>query len=893
MKTAFHKIRSEFQLLGIFWGVAVLMSAHELLKALLFEETLTPWKSHSITVIVTVTLAAIAQSLLGRWTVRVNEQLQIAATAFETQEGMMVTDANGTILRVNHAFTRITGYTQDDVVGNNPRLLQSNQQDANFYSHMWETIKETGEWKGELWSRRKNGEIFPEYLNISAVKGENGIISNYVAMLTDITERKNAEMQSAALLQRNQALMNNAFEGIHILDEHGRIIEANDAFCRHLNYTQEEVLQLSLFDFEAKFSAEELKENIHNLLNSHATFESVHRRKDGTLVDVELSISGVELAGKRYLFALCRDITDRKKAEEKIRQLAFYDPLTGLANRRLMTDRMEHALAHARRTGELLGICMIDLDGFKQVNDQMGHKAGDQLLIEVAKRLQDCIRQSDTVSRLGGDEFSLILSGFKKISECELSLKRIITTLAAPYFIDGDPAHVTASIGVTIFPNDGGSADLLLRHADQAMYEAKQAGKNCYHLFNPSHQNQQQANKTTLRKIEKALSAGQIVLYYQPQVDCRLGKVTGVEALIRWHHPILGVLAPSEFIPLLEQDNLIISVGEWVIQEALKQLTEWRAAGIDLTIGVNISARHLHQSDFVARLNSLISDYPKEIVSRLSIEILETTALENVSAVAEAMQQCRQLGIHVALDDFGTGYSSLTHLKQLPADILKIDQNFIFGMLHNPDDLAIVSSIIGLASAFKREVVAEGVESIEQVLMLLELGCDHMQGFCLARPMPANRIPSWVSKFEPDPLWKLSGSQHPTRDYFELLLAEATHRHWIQKQLEKLSNIPEEVNAELLLDHRQCRFGQWHDTEGQRKFGSKDWFHSIDPLHRRIHETAARLYLNKRNNNKVAIEIDEASLTAQQGELDLMLKNLRSKLAENYLTLNLTQGIKP
>lgn len=883
MKTSPHKKLSRVLLIGIFGSVILLMSVYELLQKMMFEGTSTPWVSHAITIVIIAALATTASFAVRKWAVRIIEQIRIAAIAFETQEGMMVTAADGTILRVNQAFTQITGYSPEEIIGKNPRILKSSRHDAGFYAAMWQSLGDAGEWRGEIWSRRKNGDVYPEYLNISAVKDQQGNVTNYVAMLTDISERKQAEEQSAALMQRNQILMNTALEGIHILDENGKIIEANDAFCHHLGYTQEEILKLCVFDFEALVPPAELKENIKQLLNSRAVFDSVHRRKDGTLVDVELSVSGVELAGKKYLFALCRDITDRKKADDKIRKLAFYDPLTGLANRRLMTDRMEQALAHARRSGELVGICMIDLDGFKQVNDQMGHKAGDELLIEVARRLHECMRESDTVSRFGGDEFALILSGFGKISECEHMLNRIIASLGEPYLVGGEIAHVTGSIGVTIFPNDGGTADLLLRHADQAMYEAKQAGKNCYHLFNPSHQNQQQANQTTIRKIEKALAAGQIELLYQPQIDCRLGKVVGVEALIRWNHPVLGVLAPSEFIPLLEHNDLIITVGEWVIKEALKQLTAWRAAGRDLTMGVNISARQLHQSNFIERLNALIAGYPPDVINSLEIEILETAALENVNAVADAIRECRSLGIHVALDDFGTGFSSLAHLKQLPVDVLKIDQSFVFGMLNNPNDYAIVSGVVGLASSFKRKVVAEGVESIDHVLMLMDLGCDLMQGYVIARPMSADRIPLWMDKFQPDPLWKLSGSQLPSRGYFELLLAEATHRHWIDQLVVNASAAREAADGELLLDHRQCRLGLWYYGEGARQYGKESWFRSIEPVHQRIHQTAAQLSENRRTGNAQAVAMDEAALKMQQDELDRLLSELRSAMADRYL----------
>ena len=704
-------------------------------------------------------------------------------------------------------------------------------------------------------------------------------------------ERKQAERQSLESGQRfHQMFAQHSSPMLLIEPESGAIVDANQAASQFYGYTIEQLNDMNIAVINANSPAQVTDELTLAAREQRNYFVFPHRLADGSLRTVEVHSSPMSLDGRIILFSIIHDITDRKKAEDDIKLLAFYDPLTNLANRRLLTDRMEQTLLFASRTGELVVVCMLDLDGFKLVNDQLGHEAGDQLLIEVARRLQECVRQSDTASRFGGDEFALILGGFKNLAEIEQLLNRVITSLAMPYALGGEVARISASVGATIFPNDSSSAELLLRHADQSMYEAKQAGKNCYRLFNPTHHNQQQANQATFQKIEAALMGGQLAIFYQPQVDCRHGKVVGAEALIRWNHPILGLLSPSEFIPLIEHHELIVAVGEWAIQAALQQLVAWRAVGIDLSISVNISAYHLHKSNFVARLKVLLADYDAKIINHLAIEILETAALENVSMVVEAIQQCRVLGIHVSLDDFGTGFSSLAHLKQLPVDTLKIDQSFVMGMLHNSEDLAIVSGVIGLATSFGRKVVAEGVESLDHILMLMEMGCFVMQGYSLARPMTAERMTLWVKAFKPDPLWKLSHAQRPSRDYFELLLAESNHRHGLEQLIAQYSvpNVP--ASPESLLDYQHCHFGQWYYGKGLKLFGMESYFSSIEPLHRQIHQTAANVCAHKRLGNKAEAQMEAENLLRQQDELDQMLNRLRVEMAHQYLTTHKPKG---
>jgi diguanylate cyclase (GGDEF)-like protein/PAS domain S-box-containing protein len=692
---------------------------------------------------------------------QVEAELQVAAIAFESHEGMVITDTNNVIVKVNQAFMKLTGYSSEELINRKMKLLKSGQHDAEFYVAMWNSLIHTGTWQGEIWNRLKNGEVHPQFVTITAVKNNDGRVINYVA-----------------------------------------------------NYT---------------------------------------------------------------------DITERKVIEEKVNQLAFYDSLTQLPNRVLLADRIHQTLARCRRNQEIAAVCMLDLDGFKQVNDTLGHAAGDQLLRDVAQRLQECIRQEDTAARFGGDEFALLLGGFTKVSECEQTLERIVAAVAVPYRIAGQIAHISASIGVTLFPEDSSDSDLLLRHADQVMYEVKQTSKNGYQLFNSVHAKRNQTAQDFLKKIGVALIKGQFELYYQPTVDCRQGKVVGAEALVRWNHPILGLLAPFEFIPVIEHDDLIITLGEWTIQEALRQLAEWHEAGFNIQISVNISARQLRNQEFPERLQAMLAGYDVEIIERLELEIVETAALENVIVGSDAIRKCRAMGVRVALDDFGTGFSSLAHLKHLAVDSLKIDLSFVSGMLTTSGDMAIVKSVIGLAASFRLHVVAEGVEHVDQVLMLLELGCDVMQGYGLARPMPAKQMHTWLAEFTPDPLWSLSASHLTSRNYFELLQAEANHRYWTERVLANLDDPRDETTSESLRDYRQCRFGEWYYDEGASHFHTISEFDALDEVHQNVHQAAACLLEHHRAGMEVEADAAKTQLLTLQQNMISLLHSLRVMLADELL----------
>ncbi len=536
-----------------------------------------------------------------------------------------------------------------------------------------------------------------------------------------------------------------------------------------------------------------------------------------------------------------RRLVERAEAEERLQQLAHYDPLTQLPNRLLLADRLAQAIAQARRNNALLVIGFLDLDGFKTVNDSLGHGVGDRLLVEVADRLKGFIRGGDTIARLGGDEFVLVLGGLDSLQECDSVLNRVLGAIAAPYTVDGRNLKLSASIGVTLCPSDGSDPETLIRHADQAMYSAKQAGRNRYHLFDAESDRQVHAHREAYARIAAALDQNQFRLYYQPKVDMRTGQVLGAEGLIRWQHPDRGLLPPAEFLPLVNEGNLAVPVGEWVIDSALRQLLAWREAGLDLRLSVNVAARHLQYGDFILRLERIVAPYAEDLVRRLEFEVLETAALENVSNIAQLIQGCQRLGIDFALDDFGTGYSSLSCLKRLPARTLKIDQSFVHSMLVDMEALAIVEGVISLGRAFRRDVIAEGVESPEHGLVLIQLGCNLAQGYAIAKPMPAEKLAEWISSWTPDRRWLDAGLQPLPREDLPLLAMEMEHRNWMEAMLTWLQSADQGAGGLPQLDPHSCRFGRWYEGAGRERYSQLPCFRALRPRHERLHRLSMEL----------------------------------------------------
>jgi diguanylate cyclase (GGDEF)-like protein/PAS domain S-box-containing protein len=564
------------------------------------------------------------------------EKLKLAASVFRhAGESIAITDVNGMILDINDTFSNTTGFSREEAIGKNPRLLKSGRQPPEFYADMWEVLLIQGYWSGELWNRRKNGEVYAEMKTISAVRDEQGLTTHYVALGNDITQMK----------------------------EH----------------------------------------------------------------------------------------------QDKLEHIAHYDILTNLPNRVLLSDRLSQAMLQCSRQEQSLAVVVLDLDGFKLINDAYGHNVGDELLIALSLRMKEVLREVDNLARIGGDEFVVVLADLIKLEDCEPVLERLLLSASEPFTIGDNVLNVSASIGVTLYPQDNVDADQLMRHADQAMYVAKESGKNRYHLFDTAQDDAIKIQRASLEAIRNALDNNQFLLYYQPKVNMKKGTVVGVEALIRWQHPERGLLNPIDFLPVIENNPMMIEMGEWVIDSALTQISQWQATGLNLPIStsVNIAAVQLQQPDFTQVLTALLAAHPDVEPRHLELEVLETSALDDVHHISTIMNDCMALGVSFALDDFGTGYSSLTYLRRLPANLIKIDQTFVRDMLNDADDLAIVEGVIALAKSFKRDVIAEGVETIEHGTVLLQLGCELAQGYGIARPMPASDIPAWVKDWKPDVSWLL------------------------------------------------------------------------------------------------------------------------------------------
>jgi len=590
------------------------------------------------------------------------------------------------------------------------------------------------------------------------LKDSNGQ-DQILVLAQDITDVIRAQSQLKESELRLLHVLEVTRESIWDWDLPSGTVLHNHQWFDALGYVEGEI-DPTVQGFVARIHPEDLplvNQRLNDLLEGTvAQYNSEHRmlRKDGKAIWVQDrgQVMERDAQGKPVrLVGSYTDISVQKAQQQYLERIAHFDDLTGLPNRVLLADRMHQAMAHAKRRGTRVAVAYLDLDGFKAINDHHGHAVGDRLLSEIAARLKRVLRDGDTIARLGGDEFVAVLVDLADVHDSLSLVDRLLEAAWQPTVLDDVTLKVSASMGVSFYPQaDDTDADQLLRQADQAMYNAKLAGKNRYHLFDAEHDRTLRAKNESIGRIRQALAQQEFVLYYQPKVNLRTGAVVGAEALIRWQHPERGLLAPAAFLADIEGHALGVALGEWVISTALQQMETWSAQALNLPVSVNIAAEHLQQANFAERLKTLMAAHPTVPHGHLELEVLETTALEELDTVVKVMQECALLGVQFALDDFGTGYSSLAYLKRLPAQTLKIDQCFIRDMLDDPEDRAIVEGVLGLARAFRRQALAEGAETPAHCEMLLKLGCDLAQGYGIARPMPAEQMPKWCAN------WRLS-----------------------------------------------------------------------------------------------------------------------------------------
>jgi diguanylate cyclase (GGDEF)-like protein/PAS domain S-box-containing protein len=595
---------------------------------------------------------------------------------------------------------------------------------------------------------------------IVAQRATDGTPQRVIATARDISEQRAAEDQK----QLSAKLFQYLDEGLLITDAQFRVLDANPMFSQMTGYARQEVVGTvpALLRPGAPNTMEESQRlQMLDSVREHGSWRGeVHtRHRNGEPRTLQITVSAVKSpqGAARFHALAISDITQAHRQLEQLERQAHYDELTGLPNRTRFAQMMSEAMLTSEREGFLLTICYLDLDHFKPVNDQYGHDAGDRLLVELADRLRRSMRNwasgSDAVARLGGDEFVLLLRT-ATVEEGRQAVERILRNLSQPYTLGLGipPVVVTSSIGATVYPLDHADADTLLRHADHAMYGAKQSGRNGYLFFDAEHDRRTEAQFEAISRVQEALDAEQFVLHFQPKVNMRTRRVLGLEALLRWNHPVHGVIPPAQFLPLIEHTALSAKVGDWVMQQGIEQLAKWQRAGLDLTLSINVSARHLQEPLFAERLTALLDRHQTPVSRRLILEVLETAALADIDHTGNLMQQCQEMGVRFALDDFGTGYSTLTYLKRLPFDMLKVDRSFVHNMLSDKQDMAIVEGIIGLSHTFGCSLVAEGVETAEQARHLLSLGCEIGQGNGIAPAMPAQDVAQWVQNYRGAPL---------------------------------------------------------------------------------------------------------------------------------------------
>ena len=659
----------------------------------------------------------------------------------------IITDLNGVIEYVNPQFVSTTGYSPAEVIGQPVSILKSGSTTAEAYAEMWQTIRAGETWRGEMQNKRKDGSLYWEQVLVSAVRNEQGEITHFLSVQEEITVRKERE--------NRLELFARIFDGIHeavmATDAQSHVVFVNPAFTGITGYAAAEVIGKTHSIMSASTADQTFYQEMRRSIDTkgHWQGEMADRRKDGQSYSAWLSISSMrnELGGTSHYIAVFSDISERKAVEERMAHMAQHDFLTDLPNRMLLQDHLEQAIIRAARERRKVAVLFLNLDRFKSINDTLGSLIGDKLLQEISRRISSAGRASDTVSRQGSDEFIILLIDMETVDDAALIATKLLQAVAGPYVIDGNEIEVTTSIGISLFPENGRDGDTLIKNADAAMQYAKESGRNNYQFFT-GEMNRNAFERISVEKnLRHALERDEFCLHYQPQVDLRSGHIIGAEALIRWNHPSLGLVAPGQFIAIAEESGLIIPIGEWVLREACRQNMAWQKLGLpEIVMSVNLSVVQFRQKSLSEMIVSILSESGLDPAS-LELEITESVIMRNPDVAIVLLQQLKENGIKLSMDDFGTGYSSLSYLKRFPFSKLKIDQSFVRDLITDTDDAEIVSTIISMARNLKLKVIAEGVETAQQLNFLRQHECDEMQGYYFSRPVDADAFAKLLSSW--------------------------------------------------------------------------------------------------------------------------------------------------